>query len=142
MSKTQFPPVLFHKGELSQPGGRALAETVRSEIASPDRRIVAAVVNAVDDYGWTALHGAAYTGADDTVQFLVDRGAKLNVKDMYGQTPYSIAAGQIGAFIVDFQKKPFGPHPSTMNLLRKLGADPFFADVLKESEGAPVAITK
>ena len=99
-------------------------------------------VNAADDYGWTALHGAAYTGADDTVQFLVDRGAKLNVKDMYGQTPYSIAAGQIGAFIVDFQKKPFGPHPSTINLLRKLGADPFFADVLKESEGAPVATTK
>ena len=50
VSKTQFPPVLFHKGELSQPGGRALAEAVRSEIASPDRRVVAAVVNAVDDY--------------------------------------------------------------------------------------------
>lgn len=50
VSKTQFPPVLFHKGELSQPGGRALAEPVRSEIASSDRRIVAAVVNAVDDY--------------------------------------------------------------------------------------------
>jgi hypothetical protein len=50
VSKTQFPPVLFHKGELSQPGGRALSEAVRSEIASPDRRIVAAVVNAVDDY--------------------------------------------------------------------------------------------
>ena len=50
VSKTQFPPVLFHKGELSQPGGRGLAEPVRSEIASPDRRIVAAVVNAVDDY--------------------------------------------------------------------------------------------
>jgi hypothetical protein len=49
-SKTQFPPVLFHKGELSQPGGRTLAEAVRSEIASPDRRIVAAVVNAIDDY--------------------------------------------------------------------------------------------
>jgi hypothetical protein len=49
-SKTQFPPVLFHKGELSQPGGRALAEPVRAEIGSTDRRIVAAVVNAVDDY--------------------------------------------------------------------------------------------
>ena len=50
VSKTQFPPILFHKGELSQPSGRALAEAVRSEIASPDRRVVAAVVNAVDDY--------------------------------------------------------------------------------------------
>jgi ankyrin repeat protein len=97
-------------------------------------------VNAVDDYGWTALHGAAYTGADATVQFLVDKGAKLDIKDMFGQTPYSIAAGQIGAFIADFQKKPFGPHPSTMNLLRKLGADPFAAQVLKDSEGAPVPL--
>jgi hypothetical protein len=97
-------------------------------------------VNAVDDYGWTALHGAAYTGADATVQFLVDKGAKLDIKDMFGQTPYSIAAGQIGAFIADFQKKPFGPHPRTMNLLRKLGADPFAAQVLKDSEGAPVPL--
>ncbi len=95
-------------------------------------------VNAVDEYGWTALHGAAYTGADAIVQFLADKGARLDARDMFGQTPYSIAAGQIGAFILDFQKKPFGPHPSTLTLLRKLGADPFAAQVIKNSEGAAV----
>lgn len=31
-------------------------------------------VNAVDDNGWTALHGAAKRGANDIVQFLADRG--------------------------------------------------------------------
>jgi ankyrin repeat protein len=99
-------------------------------------------VNAVGENGWTALHGAAYTGADDMAQFLVEKGARMDVKDIFGQTPFSIAAGQIGARIVEFQKKPFGPHPSTANLLRKLGADPFFAEVLADSAGAPVVPTE
>jgi ankyrin repeat protein len=95
-------------------------------------------VNAVGENGWTALHGAAYTGADDMTRFLVEKGARMDVKDIFGQTPFSIAAGQIGAHIVEFQKKPFGPHPSTANLLRTLGADPLFAEVLADSAGAPI----
>jgi ankyrin repeat protein len=95
-------------------------------------------VNAHDAYNWTALHGAAYTGADAILQFLVDKGAKLDVKDRFGQTPYSIAVGQIGKYILDFQKKPFGPHASTAKLLLKLGANPSFAEVLEHSEGAAV----
>jgi len=95
-------------------------------------------VNAVGENKWTALHGAAYTGADEMVQFLVEKGAKVNLKDAFGQTPYSIAAGQIGAGIVEFQKKPFGPHPSTANLLLKFGADPLYADVIKDAEGPAV----
>jgi ankyrin repeat protein len=97
-------------------------------------------VNARDSYNWTALHGAAYTGNDAVVQFLVEKGAKLDVKDRFGQTPFSIASGQIGKYIIDFQKKPFGPHPSTIALLRKLGADPNFAEVLEHSEGAAVPL--
>jgi ankyrin repeat protein len=95
-------------------------------------------VNAHDAYNWTALHGAAYTGADAIVQFLVDKGAKLDVKDRFGQTPYSIAVGQIGKYILDFQKKPFGPHASTANLLLKLDTNPTFAEILKHSEDAAV----
>lgn len=49
-SKAQYPPVLFHKGELSQTGGRSLAESVRDEIASPERQVAGVVFNAVDDY--------------------------------------------------------------------------------------------
>ena len=45
------------------------------------------------------------------VQFLVDSGATLDVIDAFLQTPWSIAEGIIGAGIVNFNKKPSGPHP-------------------------------
>jgi ankyrin repeat protein len=38
-------------------------------------------VNAANDHGITALHGAAYKGANQAVQLLVDRGANLEAKD-------------------------------------------------------------
>jgi uncharacterized protein len=38
-------------------------------------------VNAANDQGITALHGAAYKGANRAVQLLVDRGANLAAKD-------------------------------------------------------------
>ena len=41
--------------------------------------------------GWTALHGAAVRGADSIVQFLVDRGARLDVRDKAGQRPLEVA---------------------------------------------------
>ena len=67
---------------------------------------------------------AAYVGADEFVQFLVDSGATLDVIDVFLQTPWSIAEGIIGAGIVNFNKKPSGPHPSTAQLLLELGSDP------------------
>jgi ankyrin repeat protein len=44
-------------------------------------------VNAADDNGETALHGAAWRGSNEIVQLLVDRGARLDVKDKKGWTP-------------------------------------------------------
>jgi hypothetical protein len=44
------PPVLFRKSELLDAGGPALASGLRKEIASSKRRVVGAVINAVDDY--------------------------------------------------------------------------------------------
>jgi ankyrin repeat protein len=41
--------------------------------------------NAQADTGRTALHGAAHKGRTDVIQVLVDRGAKLDVRD-YGNT--------------------------------------------------------
>lgn len=38
-------------------------------------------VNAANDHGIAALHGAAYKGANQVVQLLVDRGAKLDATD-------------------------------------------------------------
>ena len=51
-------------------------------------------VNAANEDGLTALHGAALNGADGVVQFLASKGAKLDVRDRYQQTPLSIAAGE------------------------------------------------
>jgi uncharacterized protein len=79
-------------------------------------------VNAIGENRYTALHGAAYVGANPIIRYLVEIGGKLNVKDDFAQTPLSIAKGVIGANIVDFSKKPFGPHPSASSLLIQFGA--------------------
>lgn len=53
-------------------------------------------VNTVDANGETAMHGAAYKSLPKMVQFLADRGAKVEVwnrKDRYGWTPLMIAEG-------------------------------------------------
>ncbi|RKT46658.1 BREX-2 system phosphatase PglZ [Thiocapsa rosea] len=49
LSSTKFPPRLFHKGDLLQPGSGALAEGVREVIAGQAHKVVGAVINAVDD---------------------------------------------------------------------------------------------
>ncbi|MCY3839577.1 MAG: ankyrin repeat domain-containing protein [Gammaproteobacteria bacterium] len=50
-------------------------------------------VNAINDVGDTALHGAAYRGALDVAQLLVRRGARLDAVDTRGLTPLSVATG-------------------------------------------------
>ena len=81
-------------------------------------------INAVGENGYTPLHGAAYVGAKSIIQFLVGKGANMQAKDNFEQTPLSIAQGLIGAKVVDFTKKPFGPHPDAAELLLALGAKP------------------
>ena len=51
-------------------------------------------VNAANDLGETALHGAAQRGADKVVQFLADHGATLDAKNRRGRTPLDEAIGQ------------------------------------------------
>jgi ankyrin repeat protein len=59
-------------------------------------------VNAVDDNGETAMHGAAYKSLPKVVQFLADKGARIDVwnrKNKYGWTPLLIAEGyRVGNF--------------------------------------------
>jgi hypothetical protein len=50
-------------------------------------------VNAVNDRGETALHGAAYRGANTIVKYLVEQGAKLDARSKQGWTPWTIANG-------------------------------------------------
>lgn len=50
ISRSTHPPVLFHKGTLTESTGRNLAPEVRDEIASEKRQVVGVVVNAIDDH--------------------------------------------------------------------------------------------
>jgi ankyrin repeat protein len=81
-------------------------------------------VNAVNQAGDTALHGAASLGYDRVVQFLADKGAQLNVKNARGQTPLAALTRGRGQPAAAGAANPSGKiaHPSTADLLRKLGA--------------------
>jgi ankyrin repeat protein len=50
-------------------------------------------VNAVDDMGSTPLHAAAQRGSKEMIQFLVDKGARLDVSTNFGWTPLDVARG-------------------------------------------------
>jgi len=75
-------------------------------------------VNAVDNAGRTALHGAALQGYDQVVRFLAGRGATLDVKDKRGFTPLDVAKGLAGG--VGFDGKASNPHETTAALLGEL----------------------
>ena len=72
-------------------------------------------VNTVSDLGETAMHAAAYRGANSVVQYLFDKGAKLDVVAKDGRTPLIVADG------VEYGNS-FAAQPQTAVLLRKLGA--------------------
>lgn len=78
-------------------------------------------ISSADEYGNTALHYAAYHRLPTLVQLFVDKGAPLEVKNMYGETPLWAADLVIQWFGGGTFK--IVPTP-TGNLLRKLGAKP------------------
>ena len=72
-------------------------------------------VNAVDDNGETAMHGAAYKSFPRVVQLLADKGARIEVwnrKNKYGWTPLAIAEGH--------RPGNFKPSPETIVAVRRL----------------------
>lgn len=71
-------------------------------------------VNAKNSMGITAVIGAANRGSDDELEFLVQHGAKLDVKDNEGRTPLVWAGG------VFLATNPPEEKPTTMALIKKL----------------------
>jgi len=83
-------------------------------------------VNAVDDNGETAMHGAAYKSLPKVVQMLADRGAKAEVwnrKNKKGWTPLEIAQG--------YRPGNFKPSRETMAAIEKVMRD----------QGVPVPVS-
>jgi ankyrin repeat protein len=80
-------------------------------------------VNAVNDNGRTALYGAATSGGNAIARFLVEQGAKVNVKDKFGMAPWNLASGVLSPNVLNSDKlNPI--HQSTADLLVELGAVP------------------
>src|SRR5262249_22573915 len=80
-------------------------------------------INAVDQNGETAMHGAAYKNLPKVVQLLADRGAKIdvwNTKNRWGWTPLLIAQG--------FRPGNFKPSAETIDaiehVMRAAGVTP------------------
>ena len=76
-----------------------------------------AAIDATNDGGDTALHGAASHGMDTVVRYLAEQGADVNARNQRGQTPLDVAVYSRDRF----ERK------STVTLLRSLGG----------TEGAP-----
>jgi ankyrin repeat protein len=104
--------------DFSEDEKQAALETVQLAVE------LGADISAVNEDGLTALHAAAAKGADPVVQFLIAKGAKIDVRDRYQRTPLSIAAGERLPWIPDGQRLSDMIQPSTRDLLLKLGATP------------------
>jgi ankyrin repeat protein len=67
-------------------------------------------MNATDQRGRTAMHGAARLARNTLIPVLVDHGAEVSIADTRGQTPLDVGT----------VSRPL--HPDTESLLRSLGA--------------------
>ena len=75
-------------------------------------------LNAIDQHGETAMHGAAYKNLPEVVRLLAAKGADpaiWNQKNSYDWTPMRIAEG--------YRVGNFKPHPDTIQALQEVMAD-------------------
>ncbi|PYS36357.1 MAG: hypothetical protein DMG14_24700 [Acidobacteria bacterium] len=79
-------PARAQEEEVVDKAGRADPIEVMKMIAD-----AGADINAVNDQQNTALHLAAQRGSDKIVQYLINRGAKLDLKNKQGKTPAEVA---------------------------------------------------
>ncbi len=96
-------------------------------------------INAANDQGQTALHGAVYTGGILLVPYLVEQGAKMDVQNERGQTPWFIAVRG------EYRSGSFYTHKETGDLLEQLGADTslgFDRGSARAQDGVGVAVER
>ena len=73
-------------------------------------------INAVNEASFTALHGAAFRGMNEVIDYLVENGADIDARDFRGRTAYRMAEGSKQSF-------QFQSWPETAALLARLGAN-------------------
>jgi ankyrin repeat protein len=93
-TKNQTTAVMFAAGPASGGLGGSFPVADADKIAAIRFSIEQGVdVNAVDVNGQTALHVAAGQSSERIVSALIERGAKLEIKDKQGRTPIDVAKG-------------------------------------------------
>ena len=75
-----------------------------------------AEMNAVNEADFTALHGAAFRGLNEVIEYLVEQGADIDARDFRGRTAYRMAEGAKQSF-------HYQEWPEVAVLLQGLGAD-------------------
>ena len=73
-------------------------------------------VNAANEGDFTALHCAAFSGLNEVIRLLVERGADVDARDWRGRTAFRLAEGAKQSF-------HYQAWPETAALLAELGAD-------------------
>ena len=73
-------------------------------------------INATNEANFTALHGAAFRGMNEVIEYLVENGADIDARDFRGRTAYRMAEGSKQSF-------QFQSWPETAALLANLGAN-------------------
>jgi uncharacterized protein len=127
-----FAEGITHAVDRPQQDDKDALEAVRAAVE------LGADVNATNDIGDTAIHGAAYVGADDIIQFLAEKGAKVDTENVYGQTAWTIAAEVMTAGLAkDKDLRPRNSHKNSAELLIKLGAKPLAAPDAQTGNVAP-----
>ncbi len=92
---------------------------VRSPSAEDAVRVLleaGADINAVNEADFTALHGAAFRGLNEVIEYLVAQGADIDARDFRGRTAFRMAEGAKQSF-------QFQSWPETAALLKELGAN-------------------
>ncbi len=117
-------PLLAAAGVGALNSGDELPGTEEEAIEAVQMQLdLGADINTVDKNKETAIHGAVYQERSLVVQYLVDRGAKIDVwhqKNKWGWTPHMVALGN--------RPGNFRPSPQTIVAIEKLmragGIDP------------------
>jgi uncharacterized protein len=97
------------RGQTFVPGGQAAQlEAVKMLVE------LGSDVNQANDMGLIPVHGAAFRWSDEVISYLVEHGARLDIKDKVGRTALTWAAG------VTIPSTPPEPNPRTMAHIEKL----------------------
>jgi ankyrin repeat protein len=92
-------------------------------------------INAQDNQGRAAAHGAAMWGYTDVIRFMAQNGADLTIKDKRGLTPLDAAMGLAGG--LGFDGKSGVVREDTAKALREILGDKAEFDPNKKPVGTP-----